>query len=79
MASMRIYNAHYMTGLKEDKVLALISSTLARSADTQGPRDGCKASGEIEHILINDDQGSRYSHGKFFNDFLLHITNKCQF
>lgn len=75
MASMMIYNAHYRTELKEDEVLALILFSIARSTDTQGPREGCKSAGEIEHILINGDQESRYSYGKFsmHSYFISHI------
>lgn len=35
-----------------------------------------KAAGELEHILINDDQGSRYSYGKLWmhSYFISHIN-----
>lgn len=74
----KIYNAHYRTELNEDEVLAFIPSTIARSTDTQGTTEGSKAANEIENILMNDDQGSRYSYVEITFGFLLHITHKCQ-
>lgn len=79
MAFMIKYNAHYRTEFNENKVLALIVFTITRSTDTQGAMEACKSTGEIEHIVINDDQGCRYLYGNFFNSFLFHITHKCQY
>lgn len=50
-----------------DEVLALIPSAIERPTNMRGSRkkkNKNKAAGELEHILINDDQGSRYSYGK---------------